>query len=678
MKKIISESLDTPPDEIFRTPPSNPSDNEDSAKKGRRTEQVPPYRENTYIESASSPDIFAHTDWLIEQVDQINEYAEIYFTYPTQENKKNATDHIAAFARACSHYAYLFKFNQERFEERNRNPRFPNELRNIFSSETLESLMRKFQNLDRIAQSCQELVSFFFYVEESNNPPYEPAPAPLEGFPLSPIEGYKTNLPSEEIVKIFILFIRSALGPANVGPYFSVTSNREAILKAFETIRSHNENNIFDFNLDPVELKDELKKYISNEEGDVMYIIHAFQIFIVYGNFIVEGSPPFVTGLNTDQMINQSELASTVYLYLSMHGNFDIRPGKYRKNTPYTNSFKISQEVQRSILPTFPGMRLFMQKQAEPFAFTFTPSSLKSYTRGTLSQECGLCRLECKQKFSGDCDCESRLSDKNVVSTLSTSLNKQLRLNKIPTVSYIQKIYNEKKQDILTDPNYSPYDPSLKEENFRYTPGNITIPDPLARRGSTSPRNREFIGRIPLYTTKYIKKSYEADLSDGYYGIYNLLTGNLFTATKIDPSNAWDNGFTTQHMGTGRPRFYTSGLGLYETILKIRKNSDDRAEVIPNAPYYLSETNLVVILGYFHDLGYRNIFFVDDSCEVDETHFPKTGSKFTLSQRLDRSDYVGNSGLGLTKKPRKLRRHKRKTRKHKVAKRSPRRTLKKN
>jgi len=83
---------------------------DDNEEEMKEIHEVPPYREGSYdivsddysLENLEK--IINHRDILMENIEDINEYAEIYCTYPTQENKINVRRHIIAYARACAYY----------------------------------------------------------------------------------------------------------------------------------------------------------------------------------------------------------------------------------------------------------------------------------------------------------------------------------------------------------------------------------------------------------------------------------------------------------------------------------------------------------------------------------------------------------------------------------------------
>jgi hypothetical protein len=612
---------------------------------------VPPYREGSYdivsddysLENLEK--IINHRDKLTENIEDINEYAEIYCKYPTQENKINVKRHIIAYAQACAYYGKKNVINDE--------------IEKILDNLTIEEgepgweqlwmIQSEFndgkyfedkddEDLQRIASECLDLLSSLYYVEARNNPPYPRAPPPLEGFPLSPVEGYKTDLPSGQIVEMLLAFTRHSLEPRYL--FEMVLENRDEIMRSFETIRRRNPGNIFYFNVDPTIIKKELNKTISNAEGVVMYIIHAFQMFIVYGNFIVDETDHFVKGINPDQLINKSEMESTVYLYLSMHGWIPVEEGTYRKKTPYTK--KISKDVEKvtKLMPPGSGMRIFIQKQAEPLVTTKTSCCLETYQPGTISYESGICSLKCKEKDASLCDCKDYLGDVFLLTTLSIEVNDELSKNKIPSVAYMQQTFNNCKQELMETSRKHPYYNTPEIESYIYKPGNIKVVDELKIKKSHRPRKREFIGRIPLHTDKYINKIFDIDLAQRFYGIYDLLAGNLISATDV---------FTHYIANKKGSRV--------ETLYKIREDPRKRYKTIPNAPYYVESCSLTDIIDYFNDLGYKNIFFFDYSCENDDINL-------TDKRRIRMSDYIGEKGLGLTKKSRRSRRQGKKTRKN--------------
>ena len=297
------------------------------SEKIKKIRTIPPYREGSYdIDSdeyslENLEKIINHRDILMENIDKINEYAEIYCKYPTQENKINVKRHIIAYARACAYYSRENVINKE----------IEHILDNLYIEEgesgweELWIIQSDFNDqryvdngenadLQRIANECVYLLNSLYYVEASQNPPYPRAPPPLEGFPLSPVDGYRTDLPSGEIVDMLLAFTMRSLEPLYL--FEMVLENRDEIMSSFETIRRRNKGNIFHFNVDPTILKKELTKTVSNAERVVMHIIHAFQMFIVYGNFIVDEKTHFVKGINQHQLINKSELQSTAYIYL--------------------------------------------------------------------------------------------------------------------------------------------------------------------------------------------------------------------------------------------------------------------------------------------------------------------------------------------------------------------------
>jgi hypothetical protein len=617
----------------------------------KESNTIPPYREGLYevdpddysIENLTR--IVSQRYILIENIDQINEYAEIYCKYPTQENKINVKRHIIAYARACAYYGRKNIIHEE-IEKILVNITVKDEKDELKLSKLKGYLddgqfrdEEDYFKLQRIANECVYLLNSLYYVEAQNNPPYPRAPPPLERFPLSPVEGYQTDLPSGEIVDMLLAFTMHALEPRTL--FEMVLENRDEIMRSFETIRSRNLGNIFHFNVDPTILKKELNKTISNAEGVVMYIIHAFQMFIVYGNFIVDETDHLVKRINPEQLINKSELQSTAYLYLSMHGEIPVKEGTYRKKTPYTK--KISKDVQKvtKLMPPGSGMRIFMQKQAEPLAVTKTSCCLETYQTGTISYESGICSLTCKEKDPSLCDCEDYLGDTFLFTTLSFEVTDELSNNKIPSVAYMQQTFNNCRQELMETSNIHPRWSRVHEpEMFIYKPGNIKVADQLKIKKNALPRKREFIGRIPLHTNKYINKIFETDVEKRFYGIYDLLTGNLISAT--DP-------FTTY--------IAQQDNSLISELHKIRKDITDNYEGIPNSPIYMLKCSLTDIINYFNSLGYKNIFLFDYSCESDDINL-------TDKRRIRMSDYIGTEGYGLTKKSRRLRRQAKKTRKN--------------
>jgi len=616
---------------------------DDSDAKERHT--VPPYQEGSYdIDSdeyslENLEKIINHRDMLMENVEQINEYAEIYCKYPTQENKINVKRHIIAYARACAYYGRENVIHEEienildnlYIEEGEDGWEEFWRIQSDFNDETYKDEEDEDdEDLQRIAGECVELLNSLYYVEASINPPYPRAPPPLEGFPLSPVEGYKTDLPSGEIVEMFLAFTMQALEPRTL--FEMVLENRDEIMRSFETIRRRNKGNIFHFNVDPTILKKELTKTISNAEGVVMHIIHAFQMFIVYGNFIVDETTHFVKRINPRQLINKSEMQSTAYLYLSMHGEIPVKEGTYRKKTPYTK--KISKDVEKVTKNMPRGMRIFMQKQAEPLVVTKTSCCLNTFQPGTISYESGLCSLKCKEKDSRLCNCDDFLGDVLLLTTLSLEVNDELSRNKIPSVAYMQQTFNNCRQELM-ESLIKNKDYNMQEtEKYIYKPGNTEIVDLLKIKKSHRPRKREFIGRIPLHTTKYINKKFDIDLEKRFYGIYDVLTGNLISANEL---------FTD---------YITNSF--LETIYKISEEPTTVYTPIPNAPYYVESCSLTSIVNCFNALGYKNIFLFDYSCESDVIDL-------TYKRRVRMSDYIGEKGLGLTKKSRRSR-HQGKTR----------------
>jgi hypothetical protein len=621
------------------------SEEEETVKRMKElSKEVPPYHEGMYdlgfnlenIDSRESLRKFiSHLTFLIDQVDQMNEYAEIYCAYPTKLNKINVESHLIAFAQACASFRYLLSGSQYLLFKQT----FA--LYGLSNDEMNQGIMYTLI-LSKISDECVVLIRSFYYVEQKDNPPYPPAPPPIEGFPFAPLEGYRTDLPSLEIYDMLQVFTHKAMPIAMLHGYLE--GYELQIIEAFDRIRSRNTDNMFVFNVDPVILKDELIKTIPNERSDVMYIIHSFQMFIVYGNFIVaESDPRLVTGLHSEEVINRSELASTAYLYLYMHGEIDIQPGKYRKSSSIKKKYLIPlrarKEIDKATMVTPDGMRLFIQKQAEPLTTLKKPRAFKTYQPGTSSSMTGICNQSCKR---GECVCRDNLREIQFVHPLSTELNEELRRGYVPSIAYLQEVYNSCMQRsmqraTLHDSEVGNFDP----RNWIYTPGNNLIQDKLQTTPRAVSRNREFIARIPLSTNKYINKQYNVDENLGAYGIYDLLNGRLISATneftdyidQLDESNT-------------------------KTIMKIRKDalfSKEPYEAIPHAPRYLYECYLSDIIGYFHSLGYRNVYFFEISCESDIKYGKPSPIGYTEKEAILVSNRIGTSGLGISRRNRKTR-----------------------
>lgn len=623
---------------------------------------VPSYHEGLYdndleIANVNSVEHFRTflnlPDVWIQQVDQMNEYAEIYCTFPTEENKLNVKAHLVAFGRACAHWS------SEGFERkiqrhlkdfaktlRKVDPTSEEEISLLFHQ--IEENKSKYHQLTTIASDCVKLVRSLYYVEQKDNPPYPPAPPPIEGFPLSPVEGYRTDISPQEIMDMFLAFTEKALDAPGVFQF--ALENRDSITFAFENIRTMTDN-IFYFNIDPGYLKENCSRSIPNRTEEIMYLIHSFQIFIVYGNFIVDETTNFVKGINLDELVNRSEMASTVYLYGHWHGKLEIQKTTEEEDVSELEELNVSELVEEATEVVPPGMRLFMLKQAEPLCLTYLSPCLKSYEPGTLSHHSGICNLTCKQKDPLLCNCRDVLDYTTIISAVSTAVNGELRKDKVPTIAYLQQTLNASKEKALQGAIQHPKEERWDPSAMIYKPGNYLVPNNLQTH-SRLKRNREFIGRIPLITTSYINKAFEADPVQELYGIYDLLTGRLISAT--------DNFFR---------HFQTSAADPWGMITKIRKDESDDPKPLDGSPHYLNQCKLKDIIHYFNKLGYRNVYLFDHSCEV-----VGLDSGLTRVEQIQVSDKIGNAGLGVfKKKSRRLRRDKkRKTRKH--SKRS-RRTL---
>lgn len=557
-----------------------------------------------------------HARWLIHLVDKMNKYAEIYCRYPTPKNETNVKQHLISYARACVYYK--------------------EQLRREYHGTEIEET-----KLDTIGHSCWKLVNCLFYVQHKDEPYFPIAPSALRGFPLAPVEGYKTEMSSKGIVDMFLEFTNKALGTKQLFSF--VIRNKEAIQDAFEKIRSPNPNQVFEFNVNPITLRDELSSSVetfssshSRKPGDVMYIIHAFQIFSVYGNFIADETRQLVTGIHIDSLVNQSELASTVYLYLSMHGNIPIEPREMHQ----------MDEMIAGVTRTMPaGMRIFIQKHSEPLMMTFSSHALQPFQKGTVFSHKGICDLGvCKQLDPHLCDCEDYLGDEDMISTLSTMVNEDLAANKVPSVASMQTVFNKCKHDSLAALIPHPSEQNPNPKAFIYEPGNLDVVDDLQDDGAPS-RPREYIGRIPLDTTHYINKIFTADPALTMYGIYNLVNGDLITANEDFVDYIEQEG------------------GEIHKLLKIIKEPSEERQEVPYSPSFVYQCTLRNIVDYFDGKHYRNIFLVDYSCEAD--YKSKTG--FTNPQRILIGDSIGKKAVGrISKTSRSLRRHKkkRKTRKY--------------
>jgi hypothetical protein len=635
------------------------SEEEPFKKKKEQTNLVPPYDIGMYdlgfnLEGIDSREdmikYINHTTFLIDQVDLMNEYAEIYCINPSEINKLNLVSHLIPFAQACASFrlSVFDKVLKVYNTEKERVYLEKLALYGLFymTVETENTMKR----LSIISEECVDLIRSLYYVEQKDNPPYPPAPPPIEGFPLAPVEGYYTMLSSEEIYEMLRDFTNKTMPMSSLPQYLE--GHQADIIDAFNRIRSRNTktNNMFVFNVDPVFLKDELIKKIPNEHGEVMYIINGFEMFIVYGNFIVDDTDPrLVTGLHPDEVINLSEKASTAYLSLFMHGSLLIKPGEYRRHPKYNEKHLIALRARKEIkdatevLPE--GMRIFIQKQAEPFEATLQPNAFKTFQPGTASYRTGICDDACKD---GECHCFDAIEETEFIGRVSTELNEQLRKGYLPSIAHLEETYNLCKETsikkAILDERVPPavFDPMM----FIYKPGNKAIREEMQTKQFRVPRKRDSIGRIPLSTTKYINKRYTIDPMMGAFGIYNLLNGLLISATK-DFTDYIDN-LHTPHATT-------------RTLRKIRRKNfsffdKKQREDIPHSPRYLNECYLSDIIGYFKTLGYRNIYFFEFSCESARSK-TETGA-------VIRSTGITDIGLGVSRRKRKTRKHSNKSRRY--------------
>jgi hypothetical protein len=581
---------------------------------------------------------FNHLDELIKKVDLMNEYAAIYCSFPTEENKVNVKAHLIGFAKACFHFSQYDNLETKTFMRQNLselriiNRKRAGEIAQLFSQ--VDQWNTNFENLTRIATGCLELIRLLYYVEQKDNPPYPPAPPPIQGFPLAPVEGYYTHLTSLEVVEMLRLFTSEAMPTANLQGYFE--GNEFLIIEALERIRRRNPDNVFEFNVDPVLLREELRA-IPHKHGEVMYIIHAFQMFIVYGNFIVDDSDPrLVKGLHWDK-INRSEMASTAYLFIGMHGNLTIKHESLPSSDLTDKMERAKKDVEEATKIAPEGMRLFIQKQADPLQSTFFTAYLNTYRPGTMSGEIGICNMNCKRKDS-QCSCSDFVYSPTSISAVSSVLRDELRSGVLPSIAYIQEKFNLDKEEICRreGKNYT-------ANSFIYKPGNDLVLDRLKSIRGEIPRMTEFIGRIPFSTTKYIDKNFEADASLALYGIYNLLTGRLISST---------NQFLVEVIERRElegERINTS-IGV---LKKIRRNDSEPEDIFPKSPMYVKKCKLSDIVDYFKNLGYRNVYLLDNSCEGETYYDHPSPIGYTLEEIGLRSTKIGKSGLGISRRVRR-------------------------
>lgn len=351
--------------------------------------------------------------------------------------------------------------------------------------------------------------------------------------------------------------------------------------------------------------RSELKSKV--DEGSYVLIMHVLNLFVVYGNFVIEDG--VVTSIESPY-IQTHEFQRTAFIYIDSHGVITT-------NIPSEPFTEVELTPQLNRVPN--GMNLFVQKFGEPLC----PMYLQSYLPGIY------CTTKCIKEGKRKCDCEFNVSIGYTVKELSHDLDDLLKNNKLPSLFYLHsKRNNDFRQRNLTEDIYE-FSSIVSRAKIRE---NMPI------------RN---IARIPTTVNEYLNKRYTIDLKNTIgKGIYNLISGELINS---NPS-------FIEYITNRYPYHFMDMIDAVRSF-KVDNyvvNLDFKTSCMYVKLYYLSD-----IIGYFESLNYTNILAIDDSCETyypanpPEVENDSTLSEERLQELKEKTDAaikeVGDYGLGIRK-----------------------------
>jgi hypothetical protein len=618
------------------------SEKRDSSEISEELTVIPEYQENeyslidrfesTFENTTSNGEKMIHNLKLYKffftvMAPKINEYIEIYVTHSTPNNKSRLSRHLIEYGKEWIKYdaSVITMLTRREPYSSHRDAR---KYYDQYMSHTHPISIK-------IVSECIELVRSFYYIDfinSGNVEEYTQAPGPRPDIPLSPPEGYKTNVDTARLVDMFIQFAERVLTPNSIGA--KITLNRDAIIASIEELRGtapHPNELVFN-NIDVVALSTLLSRHgVPIETNDITMIIHSLNMFFVYGNFIIEDG--YVVNLSAEEILNKSELDSTVFLLSNVHGVLLLDRSVASLTTPIT-----PDAINSSIREVPLGMNIFLQKQAEPMSPTKASCPLTPGDLGTLYSYTEICSLMCSTNPSGSCNCYDYISPLHYVPGLMSAVKENLEDNKIPTSLLLQSTLNDIKIHTMSQGRQKLEKSPLE---YTYVPGNTRVADLLSRATHSTPRERKYIGRTQLQRLTYIDKMYYASSELGTYGIYNLMNGSLINLHK---------GFMDYVEAT-------DPTCISPIMFKIKKEMI--REGVTNSPRFVRKCTFNMILDYFNSLGYKNIILLDHSCESSKV-IP-LGRNSPLE--IEISNLIGDKGLGKKKLKKSQKKSKRKSQK---------------
>lgn len=511
---------------------------------------------------------------MLSKINLINSFIDGYIENPTKENYNSLVEHLWIISTTAIIYSKLLtKTNKDYIirqipqikmvSEASGNP-----IPNLDFENMSDYFTETTSNLDNIIEEVPSLIQSLDYARSGKRNEYTQLPVSKNNGINKRLNIFNTRPLYDMMMKFATtltpneLFIETLLHSRD---------NLERVLQDVPEISPANV--IIDH------CREQLFTLIRNRR-EYINLIHFINLFFVFGNFEKVEEFPFVI-LNEDQMVDLEELQRTVFLYNNSHGGVPSPPGTSKSKPP--------DPIPRPHVNAVPEeMSIFTQKFTEPLCTLFS-SNTKSGV---------YCKNTCIGNCENTCDCTTHVPSSVTIKEVATQIDNELKNNKIPSLPFIHYTKNrmnetwksaigekESKEDIMEDKN-------VKAIAKAYcNPNNFLL-------RSVKPNLVPF-GRIIARTNEYHEVKYEIDIDDASVkGLYNMLTGELINANPIFVDFMQSQpGFEADHLQT------ISHLSIGET--------SDSTNLM-----YVSRYKLSMIINFFKTLNYRNIIFVDESCEI--------------------------------------------------------------
>jgi hypothetical protein len=507
---------------------------------------------------------------MLSKVQLINSFIDGYIENPTKENYNSLVEHLWIISTTAIIYSQLFTTTNKNYikDQSIEIQQISIESGNPITNADFEDMDEYFSTIgskmDAIIESIPPLIESLDYAASGKRIEYD----------MLPIS--KNN----KINKRAYLFNTSNLYDMMFLFATALTPN-ELYNETLERSRGNFEHALHDL---PVivqatiiieHFRDKLFTEIENKR-EYINLMHFINLFFVFGNFEKNEELPFVI-LNEHQVIDLEELKYTVFLYNNSHGIIQ-NPLKMTKITH-------TDPIPRPDISRVPeGMTIFTQKFTEPLCHLFSCTT-----------NCGVyCTNKCINTETNECNCVRNIPSSVTIKEVATHIDHELKNNKIPSLPFIHHTKNKinetwhsaigeegSKEEIMEDKNAETI------AKFYCDPEKYM----LRVNGNLVP-----FGRIATKTDEYHDKEYTIDLTDCIgKGLYNMLTGELINANP----NFVDFIMDQPHSGV-------------ETLDHILIDDEDHNTTL----IYVDKYKLSMVIDFFNVLNYRNIIFVDESCEI--------------------------------------------------------------